>query len=309
MKKIKLIVGADFVCKMYSNNVEGKIQKEGRSWFLCQNSYPGYECSDRLGYKYSYKLPEEIESVYIKEFKQTTIRQGTNIYFIGEYYSSNILKEGKIIPTKYIKNEDFSHGKLSVPYVYIVIAKDKSHTRDISRLINKTKSPKMGEVKPGMRVLSKNGGNIFRVCSTSSGGIVTTHGHSLSYDSFVIYDDDVNYRPKPKLIKADNNLIRIEMDRIISMSIYLSNSFANCQLDTLGQMNSLITSREPLETKQEILKLLFGVSRKKQILIDINQVLIPKLKILLPERIKIKSTTNYTSTNRSRMAIIMLLKS
>lgn len=57
--------GARFRCKIEGTPIEGKIQFDHDSWYLCQNKIPGSPCNDKLGYKYSWLIdngtPEDLK--------------------------------------------------------------------------------------------------------------------------------------------------------------------------------------------------------------------------------------------------------
>lgn len=52
----KYKVGGRFSAKIKGIFCKGKLQKEGHSWFLCQNHCDGQECLDKLGYKHSWSI-------------------------------------------------------------------------------------------------------------------------------------------------------------------------------------------------------------------------------------------------------------
>lgn len=53
---------------------DARLQFEDGKWFICQNVIGGIDCSDKLGYEYSFRVSFEIETgrvSYLRPFKKT----------------------------------------------------------------------------------------------------------------------------------------------------------------------------------------------------------------------------------------------
>ena len=51
---------------------DARLQKEHDSWYICQNEWDGRNCSDKIGYRFSWVVIEEYtakEIEYLKPFK------------------------------------------------------------------------------------------------------------------------------------------------------------------------------------------------------------------------------------------------
>jgi hypothetical protein len=63
----KAMVGKEFTAIITGIECSGKIQSEYNKisseieYFLCQNEIDGFSCEDKLGYLYSYWIPESFE--------------------------------------------------------------------------------------------------------------------------------------------------------------------------------------------------------------------------------------------------------
>jgi len=50
------MIGSYVECLIHGEFVEGRIQKNGDRYYICQNSNDGWNITDRFGYKYSYSV-------------------------------------------------------------------------------------------------------------------------------------------------------------------------------------------------------------------------------------------------------------
>jgi hypothetical protein len=51
------LIGKRVTCTIQGNVVpDGRIQKEGEKYYICQDKCAGSECKDKLGYKHSWSL-------------------------------------------------------------------------------------------------------------------------------------------------------------------------------------------------------------------------------------------------------------
>lgn len=56
MENLERLHGKRFTAKIENVSVEGKISIENNHVYLCQNNFNGWDCEDKLGYKYSWML-------------------------------------------------------------------------------------------------------------------------------------------------------------------------------------------------------------------------------------------------------------
>lgn len=62
------------VCIEGTEITDARLQFEDGEWFICQNVIGGIDCSDKLGYEYSFRVSFEIETgrvSYLRPFKKT----------------------------------------------------------------------------------------------------------------------------------------------------------------------------------------------------------------------------------------------
>ena len=52
----KIPVGSKFTCLIKGKKTSGRIQKEGKDIYLCQDVENGVMCDDKLGYKFSWSI-------------------------------------------------------------------------------------------------------------------------------------------------------------------------------------------------------------------------------------------------------------
>ena len=51
------MIGKEITCKIHTDIIsDGKIQKEGPTYYICQNERLGSSCTNKLGYKHSWSV-------------------------------------------------------------------------------------------------------------------------------------------------------------------------------------------------------------------------------------------------------------
>lgn len=122
--------GYSFYCRIYENGCVGKICVEGERVYLCQNENNGSECSDKLGYKYSWCVSNgspdslefnDVESLVILDFKKTTSvfdKEEIEKEILKSVESSNLLDKHGVLFKANIKNRYgknfFCEGRICV---------------------------------------------------------------------------------------------------------------------------------------------------------------------------------------------------
>ena len=68
--------GDSVTCKIKGTFIDdAKLVQEGGGWFICQNKYDGYTCSNRLGYKYSWSIGDDLsDKRYIAKCEVTELQ-------------------------------------------------------------------------------------------------------------------------------------------------------------------------------------------------------------------------------------------
>jgi len=72
------MIGGYVECLIHKEFVDGRIQKSGSRYFLCQNLEDGWLIKDRFGYKYSYCVGTGDESSLISNDVQIISIQRSN---------------------------------------------------------------------------------------------------------------------------------------------------------------------------------------------------------------------------------------
>ena len=67
-------IGKKVSCRIYSDVIkEGKIQKQGDKYYICQNTRHGSECNDKLGYFASWTVErgssKDISSTQVSDLR------------------------------------------------------------------------------------------------------------------------------------------------------------------------------------------------------------------------------------------------